>query len=143
MTCIFQNRAQRYYFFFTRARALEKKNKNISANVFDWRQTNNGMVALAQSFGEGRKKTRSSFDNNPIILRISYVYVTYILRIWYVIDSGKAGVLVYLDKILRRMHTTMTSRFFYHYMKNITTKRMTNSKKIHFLLIFTQKNLRK
>ena len=25
------------------------------------------------------------------ILRISYVYVTYILRIWYVIDSGKKG----------------------------------------------------
>ena len=41
------------------------------------------------------------------------------------------------------MHTTMTSRFFYHHMENITTKRMTNSKKIHFLLIFTQKNLRK
>ena len=25
------------------------------------------------------------------ILRISYVYVTYILRIWYVIDSGNDG----------------------------------------------------
>ena len=50
---------------------------------------------LAQSFGEGKKKTRSSFDNNPIILRISYVYVTYILRIWYVIDSGKIKVSPY------------------------------------------------
>ena len=33
--------------------------------------------------------------NNPIILRISYVYVTYILRIWYVIDSGKIKVCPY------------------------------------------------
>ena len=32
-----------------------------------------------------------SFGNNSVILRISYVYVTYILRIWYVIDSGKTG----------------------------------------------------
>ena len=29
--------------------------------------------------------------NNPIILRISYVYVTYMVRISYVIDSGKIG----------------------------------------------------
>ena len=38
---------------------------------------------------EDRRKTGYSQVNNPIILRISYVYVTYILRIWYVIDSGK------------------------------------------------------
>ena len=29
---------------------------------------------------KGRKYIRDSFDNNSIILRISYVYVTYILR---------------------------------------------------------------
>ena len=33
--------------------------------------------------------------NNPIILRISYVYVTYILRVSYVIDSGKIKVCPY------------------------------------------------
>ena len=38
---------------------------------------------------KGRKKIGYSQVNNSIILRISYVYVTYILRIWYVIDSGK------------------------------------------------------
>ncbi len=37
------------------------------------------------------------------------------------------------------MHTTMTSRFFYHYMKNITTKRMTNSKKNTFFANFYSK----
>ena len=52
------------------------------------------MVALAQSFGEGRKKARRFFDNKSIILRISYVYGTYILRIWYVIDSGKTEVIL-------------------------------------------------
>ena len=41
---------------------------------------------------KGRKKVGYSQVNNPIILRISYVYVTYILRIWYVIDSGKKGI---------------------------------------------------
>ena len=35
--------------------------------------------------------------NNSVILRISYVYVTYILRIWYVIDSGK-------DKVYPKQH---------------------------------------
>ena len=39
---------------------------------------------------EDRREIGHSQVNNPIILRISYVYVTYILRIWYVIDSGKA-----------------------------------------------------
>ena len=38
-----------------------------------------------------REKIASSFGNNSVILRISYVYGTYILRIWYVIDSGKIG----------------------------------------------------
>ena len=38
---------------------------------------------------EDRREIGCSHVNNPIILRISYVYVTYILRIWYVIDSGK------------------------------------------------------
>ena len=39
-----------------------------------------------------RALIRWSYGINPIILRISYVYVTYILRIWYVIDSGKIKV---------------------------------------------------
>ena len=38
---------------------------------------------------EDRREMGYSHVNNPIILRISYVYVTYILRIWYVIDNGK------------------------------------------------------
>ena len=29
------------------------------------------------------------FSTLSIILHVSYVYLTYILRIWYVIDSGK------------------------------------------------------
>ena len=37
---------------------------------------------------EDRREMGYSQVNNPIILRISYVYVTYILRILYVIDSG-------------------------------------------------------
>ena len=37
---------------------------------------------------EDRREMGYSQVNNPIILRISYVYVTYILRIWYLIDSG-------------------------------------------------------
>ena len=41
---------------------------------------------------EDRREMGYSQVNNPIILRISYVYVTYILRIWYVIDSGKKGI---------------------------------------------------
>ena len=45
---------------------------------------------------KGRKKIGYSQVNNPIILRISYVYVTYILRIWYVIDSGKTRDLITL-----------------------------------------------
>ena len=38
---------------------------------------------------KGRGKIGYSQVNNSVILRISYVYVTYILRIWYVINSGK------------------------------------------------------
>ena len=41
---------------------------------------------------KGRGKIGYSQVNNSVILRISYVYVTYILRIWYVIDSGKDKV---------------------------------------------------
>ena len=44
---------------------------------------------------EDRREIGYSLVNNPIILRISYVYVTYILRIWYVIDSGKIKVCPY------------------------------------------------
>ena len=38
---------------------------------------------------EGRMKIGGSLVINPIILRVSYVYVTYILRIWYVNEKGK------------------------------------------------------
>ena len=41
--------------------------------------------------GENKMKIGHSQVNNSVILRISYVYVTYILRIWYVIDSGKTA----------------------------------------------------
>ena len=44
---------------------------------------------------EDRREMGCSQVNNPIILRISYVYGTYILRIWYVIDSGKIKVSPY------------------------------------------------
>ena len=39
---------------------------------------------------EGRRKIGYSSDKTKCILRISYVYGTYILRISYVIDKGKA-----------------------------------------------------
>ena len=42
--------------------------------------------------GENKMKIGHSQVNNSVILRISYVYVTYILRILYVIDSGKTGI---------------------------------------------------
>ena len=41
---------------------------------------------------EDRGKIGYSQVNNPIILRVSYVYLTYMLRISYVIDSGKIGI---------------------------------------------------
>ena len=41
--------------------------------------------------GENKRKMGYSQVNTPIILRISYVYVTYILRMSYVIDSGKTA----------------------------------------------------
>ena len=44
---------------------------------------------------EDRREIGYSQVNNSVILRISYVYVTYILRIWYVIDSGKIKVSPY------------------------------------------------
>ena len=47
---------------------------------------------------KGRGKIGCSQVNNSVILRISYVYVTYILRIWYVIDSGKIRGLGELGK---------------------------------------------
>ena len=41
---------------------------------------------------EGRGNIGYSQVNNSIIIRISYVYLTYMLRISYVIDSGKIGI---------------------------------------------------
>ena len=41
---------------------------------------------------EGRRKIWYSQVNNSVIIRISYVYLTYMLRISYVIDSGKIGI---------------------------------------------------
>ena len=48
--------------------------------------------------GKRQGEDRDSQVNNSVILRISYVYVTYILRIWYVIDSGKIRGLGELGK---------------------------------------------
>ena len=48
---------------------------------------------------KGRGKIGYSQVNNSVILRISYVYVTYILRIWYVINKGKTG---FFDKLVKR-----------------------------------------
>ena len=47
---------------------------------------------MSKKWGAVQRKIWYSQVNNSIILRISYVYVTYILRIWYVIDSGKIKV---------------------------------------------------
>ena len=65
--------------------------------VMNWYRSGNEMVSrkkaerCRQKVGERQEKDRREIGhsqvNNPIILRISYVYVTYILRIWYVIDK--------------------------------------------------------
>ena len=70
--------------------------------VMEWYRSGNEVVSgkkaerCRQKVGERQEKDRREIGhsqvNNPIILRISYVYVTYILRIWYVIDSGKTGI---------------------------------------------------
>ena len=44
---------------------------------------------------EDRRMIGHSQVNNSVIIRISYVYVTYMLRICYVIDSGKIKVSPY------------------------------------------------
>ena len=41
-----------------------------------------------------------TYINNPIILRISYVYPTYMVRIWYVNEKGKVGFFVKLGERL-------------------------------------------
>ena len=46
-------------------------------------------------WGEDKRKIGYSQVNNSIIIRISYVYLTYMLRISYVIDSGKIKVSPY------------------------------------------------
>ena len=58
----------------------------------EWYRSDNGVVSgkiAGKKHIEDRRKIGYSQVNNPIILRVSYVYVTYILRMWYVIDSGK------------------------------------------------------
>ena len=70
--------------------------------VSEWYRNGIGVVTrkkaerCRQKVGERQEEDRMEMGysqvNNPIILRISYVYVTYILRIWYVIDSGKIGI---------------------------------------------------
>ena len=59
----------------------------------EWYRNGNEVVSrkiAGKKHIEDRRKIGYSQVNNPIILRISYVYVTYILRIWYVIDKEKA-----------------------------------------------------
>ena len=73
--------------------------------VIEWFRSGNGVVSkkkaerCRQKVGERQEEDRREIGcsqvNNSIILRISYVYVTYILRIWYVIDSGKIKVSPY------------------------------------------------
>ena len=70
--------------------------------VIEWQRSGIEMVTrwfrerkrkeAGRRWGEDKRKIGYSQVNNSIILRISYVYVTYILRIWYVIDSGKIGI---------------------------------------------------
>ena len=65
--------------------------------VMNWYRSGNEVVSrkkaerCRQKVGERQEKDRREIGhsqvNTPIILRISYVYVTYILRIWYVIDK--------------------------------------------------------
>ena len=60
--------------------------------VTEWYRSDNGVVSrkiAGKKHIEDRRKIGHSQVNNPIIIRVSYVYVTYILRIWYVIDKGK------------------------------------------------------
>ena len=47
--------------------------------------------------------SRCSYGNGSFIIRVSYVYHTYILRIYYVIDSEKIG----------RMHEGHRCKFGY------------------------------
>ena len=62
--------------------------------VMEWCRSGNEVVSRKKA-ERNRQKARGKIGysqvNNSVILRISYVYVTYILRIWYVIDSGKIG----------------------------------------------------
>ena len=58
----------------------------------EWYRSGNEVVSgkiAGKKHIEDRRKTGHSQVNNPIILRVSYVYVTYILRIWYVNEKGK------------------------------------------------------
>ena len=47
--------------------------------------------------------------NNSVILRISYVYVTYILRMSYVIDSGKTASMKWENWKLKRENGKLKS----------------------------------
>ena len=60
--------------------------------VMEWYRRGNEVVSrkiAGKKHIEGRMKIGGSLVINPIILRVSYVYVTYILRIWYVNEKGK------------------------------------------------------
>ena len=57
----------------------------------EWYRNDNGLVSgkiAGKKHIEGRMKIGESLVINSIILRVSYVYVTYIIRIWYVIEKG-------------------------------------------------------
>ena len=60
----------------------------------EWYRSDNEVVSrkiAGRKHIEDRRMIGYSQVNNPIILRISYVYVTYMLRISYVIDKEKTG----------------------------------------------------
>ena len=60
--------------------------------ITKWFRSGNGVVSTkiaGKKHIEDRRKIGYSQVNNSVILRISYVYVTYMLRICYVYDKGK------------------------------------------------------
>ena len=80
--------------------------------VMEWYRSGNEKESGKKQV-KGRGKIGYSQVNNSVILRISYVYVTYILRIWYVIDSGKIGGLGERDgssyaQSARNLNTSLT-----------------------------------
>ena len=73
--------------------------------VTGWYRNGNEVVSrkiAGKKHIEGRMKIGGSLVINPIILRVSYVYVTYILRIWYVNEKGKTRGVKNLELGIRK-----------------------------------------